>query len=94
MGLREDMQTSRTPTATKSRGGKRASRRSKMAAAKSASLRSVGEKVRTRKVQDKKDHNVATHSGGKYATVAEMQKAGGVDPNTGRRPKKAVEAKK
>ena len=94
MNLSEEKQSSRTPTAAKSRGGKRASRRSKMSAAKSASLRNVGEKVRTRKVQDKKDHNVATHSGGKYATVAEMQKAGGVDPNTGRRPKKAAEAKK
>ena len=91
MGLKEDRlatQATKNKSKSKGKGDRRAHKRSAMNAAKATSTRSAGQKVRTQGVQAKKDHNVATHSGGKYSSVAEMQKAGDVDPITGRRPPK------
>ena len=69
------MKTTTVPVAPKKgvKGG--TARRAKQHSAKSSNIRPGG-KVRTRAVQDKKDHNVFLHSAGKYKTVAEMQKVG------------------
>lgn len=76
------------PTAPKkAKGGYRAARRAKYKAARANDIRG-GKKVRTRKVQAKKDANVKRNSHGAFSTVADMQKAGGIDPKTGRRPGK------
>ena len=65
-----------------SRGG---ARRAKQKAARTGNI-SRTKKVRTRTVQDKKDANVFRCSKKKYRTVAEMQRAVGIDPATGRKP--------
>ena len=67
------------------RSPRRAHRKAKMTSAKATSLRPPGKKVRIMAVQKKKDASVFKHSGGKYNSVAAMQKAGGVDPLTGRK---------